>query len=228
MILDMLDLGVRQVEIAQSYDMPKSTISNIFKCKLVDEEAETRGRNKKISLWDTRSILKVADELHFKPAHKIASTYNRFVPISVRVSPLRGTLKNNGVQNYSAASKPYISLRIMKSRLQWADPHEQWGKNQEDRVVLSCGSLFTVRPTSFKKRIWRKTSTKFDSRNLGPTYKSGYVSLSICGAFCGHGWTLLVRINAMLKQRMYKEIFESYIHPFAVEQYGRASDYVFC
>ncbi len=42
-ILDMVDVGVRQVDIAMYYGVTKSTVSNIVKCGRADKEAETRG-----------------------------------------------------------------------------------------------------------------------------------------------------------------------------------------
>ena len=45
MILDMVDIGVKQVDILHCYDMPKSTVFNIVRCWRVEREKETRGRN---------------------------------------------------------------------------------------------------------------------------------------------------------------------------------------
>ena len=170
MILDMVDIGAKQVGTANYYHMPKSTISNIVKAGRIEKEAETRGRNRKLSSRDTRSLLKVADKLRFKPVHKIASTYNQFAPVPVSVRTVRRTLKDNGIRNYTASSKPYLSPKNLKARLEWANIHEEWDKNELDRVV---------RLTSLKKRIWRKANTKFQLRNLVRTFKSGYVSLSV-------------------------------------------------
>ena len=59
----------------------------------------------------------------------------------------------------------------MKARLQWAIAHKEWDKDQWNKVVFSEESSFTVRPTSLKKRIWRKNNTRFDLRNSIPTFK---------------------------------------------------------
>ncbi len=45
MILDMVDIGVRQVDIAKYYGMPKSTISNIVKAGRMVRGEGTRGLN---------------------------------------------------------------------------------------------------------------------------------------------------------------------------------------
>ncbi len=227
MILDMVDIGVRQIDIASYYGMPKSTVSNIVKRGRKVNEAETRGRSKKLTPRDTRSLLKVADKLRFKPLHKITSTYNQFAPVNVSINTVRRTLKANGIQNYTAASKPYLSSKNMKERITWANIHDNWNDDQWDRVVFSDESSFTVRPTSLKRHVWRKSNTKFELHNMVPTFKSGYVSLSVWGAFCSTARTPLVRINGTLKQEKYKDIIENYIVPLAKEQYGSTSSFVF-
>ncbi len=59
MILDMVDIGIRQVDIAKYYGMPKFAISNIVKAGRLVKGGETRGRNKKFSSRDIRSLLKL-------------------------------------------------------------------------------------------------------------------------------------------------------------------------
>ena len=46
----------------------------------------------------------------------------------------------------------------MKARLEWAKLHENWNEEQWNRVLFCDESSFTVRPVSFKKRIWRKAN----------------------------------------------------------------------
>ena len=165
--------------------------------------------------------------LRFKEAHINASKYNQFAPNPVSISTVRRTLKVNEIQNYTAASRPYLSPKNMKARFEWATVHENWDEDQWDRVLYTDESSFPVRPTSLKKRIWRKANTKFELRNLVPRFKSGYVVLSECGAFSACGWTPFDRINGTFKQRSYKEILDNYVLPFAVEKYGSTSDFVF-
>ena len=117
-ILDMVDIGVKQVDIANYYHMTKSTISNIVKARRIEKEAETRGRNRRLSSRDTRILLKVVDKLRFKPVHRIASTYNQFAPDPVSVRTVRRTLKDNGIRNYRDLSKPYLSPKNLKTGLE--------------------------------------------------------------------------------------------------------------
>ena len=177
MILDMLDIGVVQVHTANYYVTPKTTVSSIIRGGRVEKQYETRGRKKKLSSGGTKSLLKVVDELSFKPVSKIASAFNQFSPIPVSKLTVRHGLKDDGIQNYTAVSKLHLSPKRIKANLRWATIHKEWDNNQWNKVVFSDEQSFTVRPTSLKKLTWRKANKKFELRNLVPTFKSGYVAL---------------------------------------------------
>ena len=143
--------------------------------------------------------------------------YNQIAPTKVSISAIRPTMKANGMQNYTAASKPYLSPKNMKARFEWTTVQENWDEDQWDRVVFNDESSFAMRRTSLKKKIWRKSDTKFELRNLVPTFKSGYLAISVCSAFSAQGRTPLVRIDGTLKQGSYNEILDNYVLAFAVE-----------
>ena len=82
-------IDVKQVDIVQYYDIPKSVVNSIVRCGRVEKENETRGRNKKLSLRDTRSSLKVSNKLRFKLVRNITSKYNQFAPTPMSISTVR-------------------------------------------------------------------------------------------------------------------------------------------
>ena len=114
-ILAMVDISVKQIDIANYYGMTKTTVSSIIRSERFEEQEETIGRKKKLSPRDTRSFLEVADKLRFKPVSRIASTYNQFAPILLSTRTVRRTLKENGIQNYTAMPKPYLSPKKYES-----------------------------------------------------------------------------------------------------------------
>ena len=99
---------------------------------------------------DTRKLMKVVDEQRFKPLHTITSTYNQFAPVKVSERTVRRTLKRNGINNYVAVSKPYLSSKNLRDRLIWANHHDGWDNMLWDKVVFSDKSSFTVRTTTNK------------------------------------------------------------------------------
>ncbi len=93
--------------------------------------------------------------------------------------------------------------------------------------MFSDESSFTVRPIHLRKRVWRKEGTRFRTSNLIPTFKSGYVSLSIWGGFSKQGRTDLVRIRGNLNQHKYKQILSSYVIPFASTKHQGLRNFLF-
>ena len=68
-IMELTAVGVKQKHIAQHYNMPQSTVSNIVR-RLKDESGnngiETRGRKKKLSPRDVRMLLKCAKKYRLR------------------------------------------------------------------------------------------------------------------------------------------------------------------
>ena len=84
-----------------------------------------------------------------------------------------------------------------------------------------------MRPLKNSAHVWKKTSDHYDPENMVPTFKSGYVSMSVWGAFSALGHTLLVRINGSLNKDKYVEILKEYIEPFSVSKHGGLKHVVF-
>ena len=225
-ILDMYDDGVKQCDVAEYYKLHRSTVSKIIKRGRI-QKSERRGRKKILSPRDTRKYMKVVGEQRFKPIPTITASYNQFAPVKVSARTIRRTLKSNGISNYVAASKSYRSSKDLRNRLIWANHRYKWGNVQWDKFVFRNESSFTIRPTTYKKRFWRKAKRNFNLHNLVPTFKSGYVTVSVWGSFRAHGKTPLVRINGTLKQGKYKQLLEGNIIPWAIQKYGSTSNFVF-
>ena len=85
----------------------------------------------------------------------------------------------SNIRNYVAVSKPFLSKRNILARVEWAKLHRTFDANRWDTVAFSDESSFTVRPTTLRKRVWRTSDTRFNNQNLVPTFKSGFVSISV-------------------------------------------------
>lgn len=97
----------------------------------------------------------------------------------------------------------------MLKRIEWARYHKNWPTQQWDTAVFSDESKFTVCPKTAKKEVWRKANTKFHPRNIVPTFKSGFVSLSVWCGFFAVVRTQLVRIVGTLEQDAYRNTLQT-------------------
>ena len=53
---------------------------------------------------------------------------------------------------------------------------KEMGLQLWSKFVFSHESTFTIKPTSLRKRVWRKEGARYKPVNLLPTFKSGYQS----------------------------------------------------
>ena len=136
----------------------------------------------------------------FNPIHTTTSTYNQFAPVKVGARSVPRTLKTYRISNFLAVLEPHLPSKNLPDNLIWAKHHDACDDTLCDKVVSSDESSYTIRPTTNKGHVWRKSNTKFNLRNLVPTFKSSYITVSVRGTFSANGRTTLVHINGTLKQ----------------------------
>ena len=143
------------------------------------------------------------------------------------MSTVRRVLHENGKQNYAAVTKPFLSNVNIKKSLQWGRIYAPWSSAQWDTVIFSDETSVTVHPKMQRKKVWRTEEECYNSCNLVPSFKSGYVSISVWAAFSARGRTPLVLVEGTMKQEQYQSILEANIVPFAIEHYGIISSVTF-
>ena len=178
-ILNMQDIRLRQCDIVQYYIMPQSTVSNIICRGRIPKITKNIELKMKLTSRATRTLLKTVSENKFQSSSVIASIYNKYSYVAISARAVRRTLKRNGIRNYAAASKPFLSSKNMTARYEWALNYKEWTDEQWDGVIFSEESTFTVRSTVLKEGVWHKPTTKYELCNLVPTFKSGYVCICV-------------------------------------------------
>ncbi len=105
--------------------------------------------------------------------------------------------------------------------------HQKWDLIQWAKVAFSDESTFTVRPTTQRKRVWRKEGERYRPVNFVPTFKSGYQSISVWATFSIYGRTPLIRIEGTLNQQKYIKILREQLLPFASTFHGGTNCFIF-
>ena len=127
-IVEMYAVGVKQKDICECYEMPKSTVCNIVgrgRMNTTDSNIENRGLKPKLTKRSIRSLLSYNTTNRFKPLHTIVAEYNQFAPLSVSLNTVKRYLHKYGLKNYIAASKPFLSTKNIRSRIRWACKHDK-------------------------------------------------------------------------------------------------------
>ena len=225
----MVRAGLTQSYVARFYHIPRSTITTIVGREKHSEKSivKKKGRRLKLTSRCTRRLLRILHENRFKPLHVTAAQFRNQNGEEICMNTIRSYIKRQGFNGFIAVSKPYLSAKHIVARHQWANEHRSWTDEQWANVAFRDESSFTIRPTTLRKRVWRKVGGRSKTENLVPTFKSGYVTLSVWAAFSIHGRTPLVRISGTLNQHKYEEILEGYIVPFANAYQGGTGGFIF-
>ena len=93
-------------------------------------------------------------------------------------------------------------------------------------LCLVMNHLFTVRSIHLRKLVCRKEGERFLNSYLIPTFKSGYLSLSVLGGFSMKGQKDLVRIYGSLDQHKYMDILRNNILPFSYSKHDGLPNFV--
>ena len=70
-----------------------------------------------------------------------------------------------------------------------------WSMTEWNKVEFTGEAYFTLRPLRNYARVWRREGTRYETRNMVSTFKSGFVSLPVWGLFSSLGRSTLVRIK---------------------------------
>ncbi len=225
----MIGAGMSHSAVARYFLMSRSTVSNIAKRSKQSLALQPKKRGRKIKLSERvlRKLMNYVKQNRFKSLSIIVAGYNAFAPVKISFNTLRRYLHKQGIKSCIAVSKPFLSTRNIRARILWANLHQNWSLSQWQNVVFSDESSFTARPTSLRKRVWRLSCQRYDTKYILPTFKSGYICISVWAAFSARGRTPLVRINGTLNQQKNRDILENSLFPFSLLKHGTLSNIVF-
>ena len=155
-MLDLNTLGVKRKAIVQYFGMPQSTVSNILRKSRASDGnngPKKRGRKQILSPRSIRNLLKYAKKNRFKSLHTITNEFNESRAETVSMSTVRRVLHKNGIQRYATVTKPFLSIRNVKARIQWARRHESYTEEQWDTLIFSDETYVTQRPKTQRKKV---------------------------------------------------------------------------
>ncbi len=140
------------------------------------------------------------------PLHTIAAKFNHYNNRSISVSTLNRYLHSNGIRNYGAVPKPYLTTQHLRGHIKWARPHLSYF------ITKAC-----MRIAGRRRSI----------ANLFPNFKSGFISISVQAAFSARGRTPLIRIQRTLDKKKYENILETVLLPFIAQHHSGIDQFIF-
>ncbi len=109
--------------------------------------------------------------------------------------------------------KLFLSKKNLDPRILWNRTHQNWTINEWGKFA-------------FTDKWWRLLGTKLHQRQIVPTFKSGYQTVSVWGGFPQRGLTPFVAKIGSVGRHMYRKIVSNHVLPFFYDVHGRTDAFI--
>ncbi len=128
-----------------------------------------------------------------------------------------------------SSRKPHRVLLLLaknrKRRLQFAQAHQNWTIEDWKNVAWSDESLFLLRHSDGRVRIWYKEHESMDPSCHVSMVQAGGGGVMVWGIFYWHTLSPLVPIEHCLNATAYLSIVADHVHPFMITVYPSSDGY---
>ncbi|CAI7766389.1 unnamed protein product [Closterium sp. NIES-54] len=175
--------------------------------ELVPSPAKPGGPRKlpeKIARIVIRSIVSGESKTAEAAAGMISSTHG----ISVTGATVRNTLKRHRVRAIEKASKPRLSAKNVKDRMQWAKDHQHWTIDDWKRVVWSDETKICRFSSDVRSWAWIREDCHMEPHHVKQTVKHGSGSIMIWGCMTYNGGAFMCKIDGRMNGEFYRSILQ--------------------
>ncbi len=145
---------------------------------------------------------------------QITTRYNQGMQNTISERTTHRTLKQMGYSSRRPHRVLLLSAKNRKRRLQFTQDHQNWTIKDCKNVAWSDESLFLLRHSDGRVRIWHKENESMDPSCLVSTVQAGRGDVKGWGIFSWHTLGLLVPIEHCLNATAYLSIVADHVHPF--------------
>lgn len=156
---------------------------------------EKNRRKKKLRPRCYRRLLNYVRNNNKQPLYMIAAQFRTVNGTKLSVRTIQRYVHCSSIHRYVAASKPHLTSKHINARLDWYTERYMWSMTEWNKAEFTGEAYFTMRPLRNYARVWRREGTRYETRNMVSTFKSGFVSLPVWGLFSSLGRSTLVRIK---------------------------------
>lgn len=216
-------------EISKILNLSRATVQTIvknFENSGYTEDKPRSGRPMKLSRRDVSFIIREVDKNPKVTAPKLAEHIANISQKSIHPRTIQRTLKDNGFRRRTPRKKPLLSEKNRKLRLEFAKEHKEKGIDFWKKVLFTDESKFNIFGSDGRAKVWRKTNTALDPKNLVSTVKHGGGSVMVWGAVASSGVGRLAFIEGNMDRYQYKSLLEHNLKP-SVDNLHLGSGWIF-
>ncbi len=184
-IIGMKNIGHSFAEISATTLIPDTTVRDSYNHYIKYNTTKSRSRSGRpviFSKRDSNALLHIIEKDRRITIPQIIS----FWPVKISRSTIRRMLHKLGLRSCIPRKKPNLSIKQMKSRLQWAIERKNWGIEDWKKVIWTDESSVEIGENSAQVRVWRHHREEWDLSCLLPTFRSGRTCVMVWGCIAGN------------------------------------------
>jgi transposase len=193
---------------AEFCGISKSKVHNLKKTHLPNLTLPKSGRPTKLSAQDKRFCVRSITSGGLKSSKEVANKLNEQFNIKVSASTIRNTLHEAGLKSIEKQTKPKLSPKNIKARLQFANIHKDWTIEDWKKVIWSDETKINRFCSDGRSWSWIRDGESLQPHHVKQTVKYGGGSIMIWGCMTYHGVGYMCKIDGIMNQHIYKEILE--------------------
>lgn len=216
-VIDLHKDGHSNVGISKKIGRSVSVVQRIvalFKSTGSTVSPPKTGRPRKTSVKEDRIMVRLSLKDRFKSAAEISRELSESYECHVSRKTVSRRLIRAGLNARVPASKPLISKKNQKARLNFSIEHAVWTEDQWSRVHFSDESKFNVLDTDGRNYVRRKTNERLSVKCVKKSVKHGGGSVMVWGIISAAGTGPLVRLHGNITGEVYKQIIQQHALPY--------------
>lgn len=171
------------------------------------------GRPRKTSVKQDRLMVRLSRKDRFKSAAEISRELNASYDCDVSRRTVSRRLGSAGLAARIPASKPLISKKNQKARLNFCITHVVWTEDQWSSVFFSDESKFNIFGSDGRNYVRRTTGERLTVSCVKKTVKHGGGSVMVWGIISAAGTGPLARLHGRINGEVYKEVIRQHALP---------------
>jgi transposase len=228
-VISMLRSGNSIREIARKLSLGKSTIGRIKLKHCLGLESSKRGRPQALTLADKRFCVRKITKERVSSAVKVTKMLETEFHIKVHPDTVRNALRASGLGAIEKQSKPLLSEKNVKKRLEWCRKHKDWTVDDWKRVIWTDETKINRFNSDGRQWAWIRSGEELQNHHVKLTVKHGGGSIMLWSAitYAGVGW--MCKIDGNMDKTLYKEILQDELEDtinFSIEKLGLRRDQV--
>src|SRR5436305_6088250 len=207
-ILSLLDSGHSAHQISSSTGIHHTTISKLRRQYRPYLQKCPAGRPAKLSEADARYAVHLIASRKAENAVEITRTLQEITNQPLSAQTTRRCLKNIGMKAVVKTTRPFLTKRHMRERLDFAISHQDWTVEDWKRVVWSDETKINRMGSDGRKWVWKKKGEGLSDRLVKGKVKFGGGSLMMWGCMLWEGVGFGCKIDGKLDKELYTKILQ--------------------